>query len=270
MSDLANQAYLLAEQYHNASNLNARMWLHERFTVSAERWHRWVFDRLAVKPHAQVLEIGCGPGTLWNENAERIPPGWDITLSDFSSGMLDEARRNLHAGGHPFHFEVVDAQSIPFADASFDIVIANHMLYHVPDRPRAIAEIRRVLRPDGRFYAATNGLGHMRELRELVREFDPDIPFLSDQIAESFILETGAAQLAPWFEPVELHRYPSELVVTEAEPLVAYVLSGKATLMLDGPKAAAFAGFVEQKIRENGAIRITKYAGLFEATPRST
>jgi SAM-dependent methyltransferase len=269
MSDWTNQAYLLSEQYHNASNLSARMQLHERFSVSAERWHRWVFDRLTPGPDARVLEIGCGPGMLWKENVERIPAGWDVTLSDFSPGMLDDARRNLHASEHPFRFEVVDAQAIPFADASFDIVVANHMLYHVPDRPRAFAEIRRILRPDGRFYAATNSLDHMRELRDLAREFDPAIPFMSDQMAQSFNLEAGAAQLGPWFDPVTLHRYPSALVVTEAEPLVAYVLSGKAKSMLDGPKAAAFAAFVEQKIRENGAIRITKDSGLFEATPRA-
>ncbi len=54
-------------------------------------------------------------------------------------------------------FKEIDAQSIPFEDETFDAVIANHMLYHVPDRPKAIAEIKRVLKPGGRLIATTIG-----------------------------------------------------------------------------------------------------------------
>ena len=71
--------------------------------------------------------------------ASRIPAGWSITLSDFSPGMLDAAWRNLVVTGRAFQFKEIDAQSIPFEDETFDAVIANHMLYHVPDRPKAIA-----------------------------------------------------------------------------------------------------------------------------------
>jgi ubiquinone/menaquinone biosynthesis C-methylase UbiE len=65
---------------------------------------------------------------------------------------------------------VADAAWIPLADGSMDAVIANHMLYHVSDRRRALAEIHRLLRPGGRLYATTNGLGHMAELREPLGE----------------------------------------------------------------------------------------------------
>src|SRR5258706_10720793 len=151
MSKIADQDYLLNQQYRDASNLNARIQLHVRFSQNTYGWHRWVFDQLKASPQSRVLELGCGPGRLWSENAARIPPGWEITLSDFSPGMIAEAQRNLASAGHSFAFERVDAQSIPFADASFDMVIANHMLYHVPGRPEALAEIPRVLRSGWRF-----------------------------------------------------------------------------------------------------------------------
>src|SRR5206468_935801 len=124
-----------------------------------------VFAQLALPSTARILEIGCGPGRLWVENAARIPPGWALTLSDFSPGMAQEARRNLQTVAQPARYLVCDAQALPFAAGHFDAVIANHMLYHVPDRARAFAAIRRVLRPGGTFYAATNGPAHLRELR---------------------------------------------------------------------------------------------------------
>src|SRR5215210_5060005 len=101
---------------------------------------------------------------LWRENGERIPAGWTVALADLSVGMLEEARRQLRAPPRRFGLVNLDAQALPFALASVDAVIANHMLYHVPDRQRAYAEIRRALRPGGHLYAATNGGNSMREL----------------------------------------------------------------------------------------------------------
>jgi len=52
---------------------------------------QWVFDQFNLAAKSRILEVGCGPGLLWLQNVARIPEGWDITLSDFSPGMLDEA-----------------------------------------------------------------------------------------------------------------------------------------------------------------------------------
>jgi ubiquinone/menaquinone biosynthesis C-methylase UbiE len=267
MSKIADQDYLLNQQYRDASNLNARIQLHMRFSQNSYGWHPWVFDQLKAPPQARVLELGCGPGRLWSENAARIPPGWEITLSDFSPGMLAEAQGNLAGAGRRLAFERVDVQAIPFADASFDVLIANHMLYHVPDRPRALAEIRRVLRPGGRFYATTIGATHLREIAELVQRFDIQYVFGADnRAAESFTLENGAEQLARFFEQVELRRLEDGLIVTEAEPLIAYILSGRVEAALEDDRVAEFAAFVRRELAEHGAISITKDSGLFEAT----
>ena len=264
MSQGLDQDYLLTKQYHNAANLNARIQLHARFSTNDYGWHPWIFDQFKIARPSRVLELGCGPGRLWTENSTRIPSAWDITLSDFSPGMLAETRRNLASVGRSFSFEVIDAQSIPFADASFDAVIANHMLYHVPDRSKALAEIRRVLRPDGRFYASTVGAAHLREIGELVRRFDPQIVFgIGDEA--SFTLENGAQQLAPYFSNAVLHRYEDALIVTEAEPLIAYVLSGRVGASLEGDRVAEFAAFVQCELAQHGTIHITKDSGLFEA-----
>lgn len=268
MSTIADQDYLLGEQYRGAANLMARIELHRRFSVNTYGWQRWVFDHLDLPAVCCVLELGCGPADLWRENLHRLPAGWDITLSDLSPGMLDQARQALAAAGMaPLpRFEIIDAQAIPFPDAAFDAVIANHMLYHVPDRPRALAEIRRVLKPGGRLYAATVGVGHLSELRRLVQQALPGAPG-SDPAGQAFGLENGAAQLAPWFATVERDDYQDALVVSELEPLMAHIVSSRSWLGIAGDDAALeqLARGLRQRLAADGAIHIGKASGMFTA-----
>src|SRR5258708_37930405 len=78
--------YLLNDQYKNADNLSARAQLHTRFSANKQGWHRWVFEQFEIPARGHVIEFGTGPSWLWAENVERIPDGWQITLTDFSAG----------------------------------------------------------------------------------------------------------------------------------------------------------------------------------------
>jgi SAM-dependent methyltransferase len=265
MSKMSDQAYLLSDQYQDASNLDARIRLHARFSTNKYGWQRWAFDQFALSPQSRILELGGGNGALWRKNLDRIPEGWDITLSDLSPGMLEDARQNLCASQRRFQFEIVDAQSIPFESESFDAVIANHMLYHVPDRTKAFSEIRRILKPGGRCYASTVGRTHLQELDELVGRFAPDPELWAASRDLPFLLETGMAQVCAWFSEVTLCRYKDALVVTEADPLIAYVLSSTAKSFFVGDRLAAFTQWVERELALHGAIHITKDTGMFKA-----
>ncbi|NOZ73109.1 MAG: class I SAM-dependent methyltransferase [Chloroflexi bacterium] len=261
--------YLLQHQYRNAANLQARIALHQQFSTNSYPWQRWVFDHLHLPEGARVLEIGCGPGQLWLENQDRIPASWDIILSDFSAGMLATARLNLRQIPRSFRYQRINAQAIPFISASFDAVIANHMLYHVPDRPRALAEIRRVLKPGGQLLAATNGARHMEELFALRQRLLPDVdryPFQFNRIA--FNLENGTEQLAPFFDDITIHHYKDDLIVTESAPLVAYVYSMLSGYALPTTFHDALTDTIEQEIKNSGAFYIHKYTGLFVAKRR--
>jgi ubiquinone/menaquinone biosynthesis C-methylase UbiE len=118
---LDDSAYLLRQQYRTDANLGARGRLHDLYSTNREPgWFAWVFDHLAeLSATAHVLEVGCGPGWLWRANAERVPVGWRLLLTDFSAGMIESARTNL-AGLGQAQFEVADVQALPFGDASFD------------------------------------------------------------------------------------------------------------------------------------------------------
>jgi SAM-dependent methyltransferase len=185
-------------------------------------------------------------------------------LSDLSAGMVQRARQNLGHSRHPFRFELVDAESNPFADQSLDGVLANHMLYHVPDRARALGEIRRVLKPSGRLYATTVGQGHLREIRNLVGQFDSRLALWGGQTPDSFTLENGADHLQNWFASVTLARYQDALIVTDPAPLIDYILSG--TIELTVEERPAFVAFVTREFqRHGGKFYVTKDSGIFGA-----
>jgi ubiquinone/menaquinone biosynthesis C-methylase UbiE len=208
----------VSEQYATDSNLRARIELHQRFSTRDEDWHRWLYEQIAVPDGGRVLEVGCGSAELWRKNADRIDPSWQLTLSDRSAGMIDSARNVL---GDRAEYVVADVEELPFADESFDVVMAHHMLYHVSNRSQAFAEIRRVLVPGGTLHAATNGAGHLDELFALY-----EAPF--HEYLEAFGLETGPVQLAPFFEGIRIERFEGELRVTEVEPVLAYIRSSPA------------------------------------------
>ena len=179
--------------------------------------------------------------------------------------MLERAKQNTSSINGQFAYEVVDVTNIPFDNNLFDAVIANHMLYHLADkadRARAFSGIRRVLKQGGRFYASTNGLSHMRQMVELVNEFDSSIPFVT-HIARNFSLETGPKEVADWFGEVELRRYDNELVVTEVQPLIDFILSTSTTFALEDERKVALSEFVRTRFAERGGvITIKKDPGI--------
>jgi ubiquinone/menaquinone biosynthesis C-methylase UbiE len=264
MSKFTDPQYLKTDQYRDSTNLDARVIIHQRFSTNPYGWFHWVFDTLTKLPeHAVILELGCGPGYLWSNCADRIPPGWRITLSDLSPGMVDAAWRNLVVTGRNFKFEQIDAQSIPYPDESFDAVIANHMLYHVPDRPKAIDEIRRVLKPGGHLIATTVGQSHLYEMSEWLRCAHLEKSF--QEFTRSFTLENGWEQLKPFFSQVTMIRYEDNLQVTEIEPILAYILSSIRASELPGDCFLEIRNELERELDEKGSIFIRKDSGLFEA-----
>jgi SAM-dependent methyltransferase len=254
----------VSAQYQNASGLNARSRLHQRFSTNPYGWQRWLFDQMKFPKKGCILELGCGPGSLWLDNLDRIPSGLDFSLSDFSTGMVLQARANL-TGYCSFHqFTCIDAQSIPFSSCCFDAVIANHMLYHIPNMEKALKEIQRVLKLGGRFYASTIGQNHLHELTDLVTHYDPRLTTWASIPADSFTLENGSYVLGTHFSEISLHRYADALLVTEVDPLVNYILSGRIEVEYD--RRLELAMLVERVLKGNGGrFFITKDAGVFES-----
>lgn len=153
-------------------------------------------------------------------------------------------------------------------------MIANHMLYHVPDPAKAISEAARVLKSSGVFHAATNGREHLREIDGFIRRLDPEHPeYGLARNFPGFRLENGGKQLSEYFAEVSLARREDELYVTEAEPLLAWILSTMTVREIAHrigedefrQRASGLSETLEREISERGEIQITKDAGLFTA-----
>jgi ubiquinone/menaquinone biosynthesis C-methylase UbiE len=259
-----DQQYLTQDQYKDASNLDARIAIHQKFSSNPQGWFNWVFDTLIQLPvEAKILELGCGSAEMWKECASRIPAGWVITLTDLSDGMLDAAWRNLVPLGRNFKFEQMDAQSISYGDKTFDAVIANHMLYHVPDREKAFSEIKRVLKDDGRLIATTVGKSHMHEMYQFLKRVNTNLR--PGMFSNPFTLENGTEQLGKIFSKVEKSQYVDNLQVTEIDPLIAYIRSSIGVTDLSEEKLGELKKELTAALEKEGKIFITKDSGLFEA-----
>src|SRR5262245_8237900 len=142
---LTHKAYATDEAYAT------RKRTHDMYSIPKIDFPEWVLDRVAWRGDEIVLDIGAGPGSYFDVLTARIPDG-RLIAGDLSFGMVQKASQ------HPKADMLLngDAQTLPFPAGVFDVVLANHMLFHVPDIDKALFEIHRVLKPDGTVLAATN------------------------------------------------------------------------------------------------------------------
>jgi SAM-dependent methyltransferase len=215
--------YLRHVQYADSTKLAARANIHAKY--GRGDWFSWLASQPVWPSDGDVLEVGCGAGWFWAEAAPYLSPGLRIQLTDISPGMVKQAVSRARENGHWTQLEgcVADASHLPFRDASFNAVLAGHMLYHVSDPREALAEIARVLRPNGTAVIATNGISNMRELFDLRR-----LVFggkHGDQLSAAFTLENGRPMIEAVFATVELRKYPDTLICTEPRDIVDYLTS---------------------------------------------
>ena len=246
-------------QYKTADRLNTRISIHEKYSTNPQGFGRWITAHYRFEPGVRVLELGCGTGSMWLGQDELIKRCRSLVLSDFSEGMLTAARETLHGYG-TIEYRRIDIQDIPYPAASFDAVIANMMLYHVPDLDRGLSEVRRVLKEGGCFYCAT--YGEKGILPYLCSSFD--LPLGDSGLNLAFTLQNGEQTLRRHFERVERYDYLDSLAVTNVEDLVDYIrsLTGVASLRtLPRERLRA----VLQSHMVNGVLTVPKDYGMFIA-----
>jgi len=252
----------LKKQYLDSSNISARIQLHTDYSGNKEGWFEWVFKMACIKAGESVLELGCGDGSLWDQNLSAIPKDCHIVLSDISDGIIRETSKKLMPLIPGISLQVMDASYINAKDKSVDLIIANHMLFYCDDLDRVLSEIKRVLKPGGRLVCSTYSSKHMSEISKLVKEYDDRIVLSADLLYEKFGKENGKGILSAHFKTVKWQQFQDSLVVTKPEPLIAYILSchgNQNRYIVD--KYHDFYAFV--KLRTDKGFSITKDAGVF-------
>lgn len=252
----------LKNQYQNASNISSRISLHSLYAQNPKGWFPWIYEQCQICSGMKILEVGCGDGALWLQNKGRLPADIQVTLSDVSEGMLRDARRALGTEDARFDFQVMDCQQIPYPENTFDLVVANHVLFYCDNLQTALAEIRRILKPEGRLVCSTYGNDHMKEVSELVQEFDEHIVLAADKLYEKFGRENGVEILNSYFSDIEWRTYEDCLIVPEPEPLISYILSCHGNQGQYIPERyREFFSYVKKKTDQG--MKITKDAGVF-------
>jgi ubiquinone/menaquinone biosynthesis C-methylase UbiE len=256
-----NDPRAVAEQYRDGENLSKRVKLHQKHSTSPVPFADWCFSQYAFEENDRILELGCGTGAQWQGRIGGLPSGSVLVLTDLFAGMAETVWRAY--GDFPRVLaHRADIRSLPYPAETFDRVIANHMLYHVPDIPAALAEVRRVLRPDGVFYCTTMGAGGMRGyLHDALRRFDPALDAFGDTL--SFTLQNGEKLLRAVFADVRRIDFEDSLHVTDTRDLMDWIESSPSVQGLAPGSIEGLYDYFEAIRTREGAIDIPKEAGMF-------
>jgi SAM-dependent methyltransferase len=251
-------------QYETDSNLAVRIRTHELYGVPRIDFAAWVLNHVDWRGDELVLDVGCGAGVY--VRAARRRAGAYIA-ADLSLGMLRALPEQ------PVPSVNLDAQQLPIASGAVDVLLANHMLYHVPDRDRALKEFVRALRPGGVLLAATNSESNMSEFATLRQEAAaaagvdlkaPPLPTLT------FTLENGAALLERYFSRVQRHDLPGALLFPQAQPVIDYLASSRERFEEQLPPeitwddiARSLRAILERHLASEDVYRVNKLTGVF-------
>ncbi len=169
----------LATMYDHA----ARHWQQSLHRQGYDRAYNDLFSRLReqgmlrrLEQGGRVLDAGIGPGALSLALTETLPAPIQIDGVDISAGMLAEARQTLTRVGVPVQTHQQDMHRLPFADNSFDMVMGAHLLEHLEDPERGLAEMTRVLRPGAPLLVIVTRQGLFDALLQLKWRYSPILP----------------------------------------------------------------------------------------------
>ncbi len=258
---------LTGSAYADDRHIRSRMALWAYAETPVDSWRRTSvipWDGTQI-----VADVGCGNGF---DLRQIVPQGRcrRVIGLDLSAGML-RSLEDLRQSGR-LSLVQADAQRLPMPDGSVDVAMAMHMLYHVPNVPAAIRELRRITKPGGVVLASTNGSG---TLAEIVALLDAAV---SSQLgrpvrtmpALSFSTQTGTALLGREFSSVILHTHDVALSIPSAQPVITYIGSiREPTLALIGEPLdfdavlGDIAVKVEQVIHAQGSFRTTSHSGVY-------
>lgn len=267
----SNQSDVVRRYYETDENLKIRQETHDKYTVPKTDFPRWALETIDWEGTETILDIGTGVG-IYYSRLLAIAPNITYYAIDISQEMLKN-----HPADNVTRSNVLN---MPYADNTFDVVMANHMLYHVSNIDEALAEIKRVLKPDGKILATTNSIHTMPELQVLMRRAivlltrygatqvrPPAFP------SDNFALENGTRILAHHFFAVVRHDIPSQLVFTDIEPAIRYLESMRDLRQQSLPDDVAWEDMmlimrqqITQLIKHLGKLEINKVSGVLIAS----
>jgi SAM-dependent methyltransferase len=263
LSDSRYNNYLRTVQYATPDNLNARILLHAKYATSSIGWWEWLHGQIEWSGVHDVLDVGCGTGAFWSS----LPQTLDdvrLVVVDLSRAMLELASEAADQKVARVSGVEANVQALPFDDDSFDVVVANQMLYHATNPDEAVTEIRRVLRPHGTLMASTIGPAHLHELFD-IEESIFGVP-RRRILGDIFGPVSGLAALQPHFDSTEWRSFDDSLRCTDVDDLVSYMTSTPPGDRATPEQLNQLRDETQRRIDVGGgALEVTKETGVFLA-----
>lgn len=249
------------KQYSNDKNLSIRTNLHIKYSTNTQGFVPWLFEQYNFAANFAILELGCGNGGLWEGRIESMPLGSNLVLSDFSNGMVKIVEKKYRIYNN-VSAKQINIEDIPYQGRKFDVIIANHMLYHVPNLTKALSEVSRILKKDGKFYCTTNGKDGMTAyLKHAIRRINPNSTSFTQEIP--FNLENGQGILERHFDSVKRLDYEDSLRITNTQDLIEWIKSTLSITSHNDIDIAELYHYFENIRKSKGVIEIPKECGLF-------
>jgi ubiquinone/menaquinone biosynthesis C-methylase UbiE len=262
-----------AEMYATQERLNVRSRTHEIYTQPKMDFPEWVLNHILWQGDEKVLDIGCGAGLYMDTVRSRLNENGLLIAADISTSML----RTMNTSKLPCMAFLLnaDATYLPIRSQSFDVVMANHMLYYVQEVKKTVWEFRRVLRDGGYFIATTNSQNSMRDFHLEIVESLSILGYEDHPPSPSrarFTLENGADYIKSIFPSVQTKQVENALIFPNVKPVEAYIDSLRPTYEPYLHPDLSWETLMEQirkrvseKIQINGKYKVSKTTGVFIA-----
>jgi SAM-dependent methyltransferase len=262
----------LSSQYASPDKFLTRVEAHRLYSEAKGTFVDWLLDVLAPAPGDRVLDAGCGPGTYHPELAARRV---HVVGIDLFGGMVRDARGRSVRRHDDVRLARATVERIPFRDASFDRIMCNHMLYHVPDQLAALREFRRVVRPGGRVVLATNAADNMALLDALHRRACADFglaPLVETEPMRFRFDDASVALVRTVFPNAEIRMREDALVFPDVDTVLRYYATFGVDQVVE-PRPDDYAeqllarmrDLVAEAIARDGHLRVPKSAGCYVA-----
>lgn len=256
-----DERFQKVENYRNEDGLAVRQGLYDYKTPEYDL-PGIVIAHLTGSPQ-RVLDIGCGNGRYTRRLREAFP-GAEVIGVDLAEGILATVPEPTVAA------DIID---LPFADGSADVVLAMHMLYHVPDIPAALDELQRVLAPGGVLFVSTIASDDKHEYEPIWQAaaeaaLGTEVRLARSVLIDRFSLETAEAMMAERFASVVLHDLPGVIELPEPGPLMAAFRSEEDFFALSPGDFGRLMDAIERRLDDHFAahdlLRITSHGGILE------
>ncbi len=244
--------------------LDARIQAHRLYSERQVDFYAWVVEHVPWRGGEAVLDVGCGSGAYFPYYRQR---GARVTALDISPAMIAAAQE----GAQDERLLVGQITALPFPDATFDVVFANHVLFFVPDIPSALRECHRVLRPGGTLVAATNTADSQQALYDLHAAALAAIGRRAGEVPHArFSVERGLPLVKAVFGHARADVLENAFRFPTVDAAMAYYLSGPIDVV-EGPpltpmERQAVINHVSDAIRRiiarEGFWRVPKSAGV--------